>query len=144
MTHQNTRVRSEGGQYTIVLCSQNTMSRVTKSEHFPDSKIFSRKNFPDKARKSLQFSNPHKRWFYKILGNPATFSGWSGHFLDRPETFQIVWKLSRSYRHSFRSSKPFLGYLDTFLNYPDTCRIIRKLSRSPRVPGTFLDHPDSF
>ena len=36
MTHQNTRVRSEGGQYTIVLCSQNTMYESEEKEvkHF--------------------------------------------------------------------------------------------------------------
>ena len=71
----------------------------------------------------------------KPQDNPATFSGWSGHFLDRPETFQIVWKLSRSYRHSFRSSKLSLDYPDTFPNYPDTFRIIQK---------TFLITPAHF
>ena len=93
-------------------------------------------------------TNAQKRWFCKILDNPATFSRWSGHFLDRPETFQIVWKLSRSYRHSFRSSKLSLDYPDTFPNYPDTFRIVRKLSWSPRhisrSSGRFLDYLDTF
>ena len=84
----------------------------------------------------------------KPQDNPATFSGWYGHFLDRPETFQIVWKLSRSYRHSSRSSKLSLDYPDTFLNYPDTFRIVRKLSRSPwhisRSPGLCLDYLDTY
>ena len=32
-------------------------NRVKKSKNFPDSTIFVAKNFPDKARKSCQFSN---------------------------------------------------------------------------------------
>ena len=57
-------------------------------------------------------------------------------------------KISRSYRHSSRSSKPSLDYPDTFLNYLDTFRIVRKLSRSPRhisrSSGLFLDYLDTF
>ena len=57
-------------------------------------------------------------------------------------------KISRSYRHSSRSSKPSLYYPDTFLNYLDTFRIVRKLSRSPRhisrSSGLSLDYLDIF
>ena len=71
-----------------------------------------------------------------------------GHFLDRPETFQIAWKLSRSYRHSSRSYKLSLDYLDAFLNYLGTFRIVRKLFRSPRhisrSSRLFLDYLDTF
>ena len=57
-------------------------------------------------------------------------------------------KISRSYRHSSRSSKPSLDYPDTFLNYLDTFTIVQKLSRSPRhisrSSGLFLDYLDTF
>ena len=84
----------------------------------------------------------------RLKGGFARFWIIQLHFLDDLDTFQIVWKLSRSNRHSFRSSKFSLDYPDTFLNYPDTFRIVRKLSRSPRhisrSSGLFLDYLDTF
>ena len=57
-------------------------------------------------------------------------------------------KISRSYRHSSRSSKPSLDYPYTFLNYLDTFRIVQKLSISPRhisrSSRLFLDYLDTF
>ena len=80
MTHQYTRVRSQGGQYTIVLCSQNTMSRVTKSEHFPDSKIFVAKTFQIKRVNCFNFQ-------IRIKGGFTRFWVIQLLFLDDLDTF---------------------------------------------------------
>ena len=53
----------------------NYLPRVTKSENFPDSKIFVAKTFRKVASIFNSATYAHKRWFCKILDNPATFSG---------------------------------------------------------------------
>ena len=79
---------------------------------------FCRKNFPDKVRKSSQFSNSRQM---RIKGGFARFCAevlsldYPDTFLNYPDTLRIVRKLSRSPWHISRSSGLFLDYLDTFL-----------------------------
>ena len=75
---------------------------------------FCRKNFPDKARKSRQFSNPQQM---RIKGGYAKFWIIQLHFLDDLESLQIVRKLSRS-------SGNFPDHTDTVLDHPNSLQII--------------------
>ena len=74
-----------GIDYVLKISSDNDKNiRVAKSENFPDSKIFVAKNFPDKARKARQFSNPRQM---RIKGGFARFWIIQLHFLDDLDTF---------------------------------------------------------
>ena len=100
---------------------------------------FCRKNFPDKARKSRQFSNLRQM---RIKCGFARFWIIQLHFLDDLDTFQIIRKLSRSSgnfqiiqtlsRLSGHISK-LSGHLkdrpETFLITPAHFKIIRTLFR---------------
>ena len=108
--------------------------RVRKSENFPDSKIFVAKTFRIKRVNCVNF---------QFCDKCAQKVGLQDFMHKHGPNM-----LSRSYRHSSRSSKLSLDHLDTFLNYPDTLRIVQKHSRSPwhisRSSGLFLDYPDTF
>ena len=57
------------------------VTRVTKSENFPDSKIFVAKTFRIKRVNRVNFQIRDKCALKVVLqDNPATFSRWSGHF----------------------------------------------------------------
>ena len=90
--------------------------RVTKSENFPDSKIFVA-NFSDKARKSRQFSNLQQMPIKGGFDHPHSFQIIRTHFLDQPDTFRIIQKLSRLSRHTSRLSRLFSDYPDTFSRF---------------------------
>ena len=122
--HQHTFLtKAKSMQRVRLFLNHNIQSH--KKRKLSGQQDFCRKNFLDKVGKLCQFSNPRQM---RIKGGFARFWIIQLHFLDDLDTFQIVWKLSRSYRHSFRSSKLSLDYPDTFPNYPDTFRIVRKLS----------------
>ena len=112
--------------------------RSKKKRKLSGQQDFCRKIFPDKARKSRQFSNPRQMG---IKGGFAIFWIIQLHFLDDLDTFQIVLKLSIS-------SGNFPDHTDTVLDHPNSLQIIRTplgSSRNfPDHPGTFLDHPDCF
>ena len=144
----------------LALCVDHLQSH--KKRKLSGQQDFCRKNFPDKARKSRQFSNSRQM---RIKGGFARFcaSAWSkyapqavltidvpnlGHlgssgnfpdhpstFLDHPDSFQIIWT--------------------HFRDYPDTVQIVWKLSRSftlfsdypdtlSTFTGHFQDHPETF
>ena len=119
--------------------------RSHKKRKLSGQQDFCCKNFPDKARKSRQFSNPQQM---RIKGGFARFWIIQLHFLDDLDTFQIVQKLSRL-------SGNFPDYTDIVLDHPNSLQIIRthfQIIRTPLGssgnfpdhPGTFLDHPDAF
>ena len=94
----------------------------------------------------------------RIKGGFARFWIIQLHFLDDLDTFQIIWKLSRLSRHTFRSSRLFLDYPNTFsrlsghfLDRLETFQIIQTFpheldtfSRLSGQSGYFPDHPDTF
>ena len=85
-----------------------------KKQKLSGQQHFCRKNFPDKARKSRQFSNSRQM---RIKGGFARFcaSAWSKYAPQAVLTINV----------------PNLGHLGLSENLPDH-------------PSTFLDHPDSF
>ena len=114
--------------------------RVTKSENFPDTKIFVAKTFRIKRVNRANFQIRDKcAWFCKILCISMVQICSIGSAYNRcPKfgTFRIVRKFSRSPQHISRSSGLFLDYMDTFsrlfghcLDHTETFQIIHTLFR---------------
>ena len=151
-----------------------------KKQKLSRQQDFCCKNFPDKERKSRKFSNSRQM---RVIGGFTRFYAsmiqiCSGNFPDHadiflsldfldtflnyPDTFRIVRKLSRSPWHISRSSGLFLDYLDTFsrlsghcLDCTETFQIIHTLFRlSGHIfqinrtllgsSGNFQDYQDTF
>ena len=92
-----------------------THKQSHKKQKLSGQQDFCCKNFPDKARKSRQFSNSRQM---RIKGGFARFWIIQLHFLDDLDTFQIIRKLSRS-------SGNFPDHTDTVLDHPNSLQIIR-------------------
>ena len=105
----------------------HNVPRVTKSENFPDSKIFVSKTFRIKCKNRANFQiciNAHKRWFCKILSISMVQICSIGSAYNRCpkfETFRIVRKFSKSPQHISRSSDLFLDYMDSFSRLSGHC-----------------------
>ena len=111
---------------------------------------FCRKNFPDKARKSRQFSSlqqMHIKGGFARFCASACSIGSAYNRCPKFGTFRIVRKFSRSPQHITRSSGLFLDYMDTFsrlsrhcLDRTETFQIIHTLFRLSDTLFRFTGH----